>query len=447
MIAMKKALPRRTVLRGLGATIALPLLDGMVPAFAALRTTAAQPVRRFAALYVGMGMDMAGWTPSDEGALTLSPILAPLAPFRDRLLVVSGLDNKEGEVKDGGPHPAAQTSWLTGARAKRTEGPDLRAGISLDQIVAQEFGQETQLTSLELAIESVGLLGSCSQGYSCAYNNTIAWRTATTPLPMENNPRAVFERLFGASDSTDAASRLADLEQDRSILDSVTEKVGHLQRRLGPNDGTKLTQYLDAIRDVERRIQKAEEQAAKGLPVVEAPVGIPTNYDEHAKLLLDLLLIAYQADLTRVFTFLLAREASVRAYPEIGISEPHHPLSHHGNNPEKLAGLRKLNIFHISMLAYLLENLQSMPDGDGTMLDHTMLLYGSGLSNPSQHIPLDVPVLVVGGQTARIAGRRHITCAKGTPLANLQLTLLDRMGCPMERFGDSTGELHLVSAV
>ena len=259
---------------------------------------------------------------------------------------------------------------------------------------------------------------------------------------MEHNPGAVFERLFGASDSTDPATRLADIRQDRSILDSVTDKIASLRHRLGASDRQKTSQYLDAVRDVERRIQKAEEQVGRGLPVVEAPVGIPLNYEEHAHLLIDLQMLAYQTDLTRVFSFLMAREASVRAYPEIGISEPHHPLSHHGNNPEKLANLAKLNTFHISMLKYLLEKLQETPEGDGSMLDHTVLLYGSGLSNPSQHIPLDVPTLVVGGPKVGIPGDRHIVVPKATPLTNLQLTVMDRMGLPMERFGDSNGELH-----
>ena len=365
MIITKKYLPRRTVLRGLGAAIALPLLDGMVPAFAALRNTAAKPVRRFGAVYVGNGMNMPQWTPAASDTLQLSPTLQPLAPFQNRLIVVSGLDNKEGEGTDGGPHPRMQTSWLTGTRAKKTEGVDIRAGTSMDQIVAKEFGKETQLASLELATESVDLLGTCFLGYSCAYNNTISWRTPTMPLPMENNPRAVFERLFGASDSTDASARLAHVQKTRSILDSVTQEVSHFQRKIGPRDRTKLTEYLEAVRDAERRIQKAEEQVARELPVVDQPMGIPNTFEEHAKLMYDLLALAYQTDLTRVSTFLMVREASVRSYPEIGIPDSHHPLSHHQNNPEKLAKQAKLNAFHIRMFADFLERMQSTPDGDG----------------------------------------------------------------------------------
>ena len=446
MIITKKYLPRRTVLRGLGAAIALPLLDGMVPAFAALRNTAAKPVRRFGAVYVGNGMNMPQWTPAASDTLQLSPTLQPLAPFQNRLIVVSGLDNKEGEGTDGGPHPRMQTSWLTGTRAKKTEGVDIRAGTSMDQIVAKEFGKETQLASLELATESVDLLGTCFLGYSCAYNNTISWRTPTMPLPMENNPRAVFERLFGASDSTDASARLAHVQKTRSILDSVTQEVSHFQRKIGPRDRTKLTEYLEAVRDAERRIQKAEEQVARELPVVDQPMGIPNTFEEHAKLMYDLLALAYQTDLTRVSTFLMVREASVRSYPEIGIPDSHHPLSHHQNNPEKLAKQAKLNAFHIRMFADFLERMQSTPDGDGSLLDHTILLYGSGMSDSNLHHPKDLPVLVVGGGgTFSMKGGVHRRYTDETPLANLQLTLLDKLGLPVERFGDSTGQLNLLS--
>ena len=445
MIVTKKCLPRRTVLRGLGATIALPLLDGMVPALAALRHTAAQPVRRFGAVYVGMGMNMKEWRPPEQEALQLSPILQPLAPFQDRLLVVSGLDSKEADGTDGGPHPRVQTSWLTGARAKPTEGVDLRAGISLDQIVAREFGQKTQLASLELGLESVDLLGTCFLGYSCAYNNTIVWRTPTTPLPMENNPRAVFERLFGVAESTDPRARLAYVQKSSSILDSVTQEVAELQRGIGPGDRTKLTEYLEAVRDIERRLQRAEEQVDQELPVVEKPMGIPASFEEHCKLMFDLLTLAFQTDLTRVSTFLMVREASVRSYPEIGISDSHHPLSHHQNNPEKLAKLAKLNLFHMTMFAAFLEKLQSTPDGDGSLLDHTLLLYGSGMSDSNLHLPKQVPTLVVGGKEHGITGSRHLQCPDGTPLANLELTLLEKLGLQVERFGDSTGELNLLS--
>lgn len=447
MIITKKCLSRRTVLRGFGATIALPLLDAMVPAFAATRNTAAKPVRRFGAVYVPMGMNMRQWTPAAEGALQLQPIMEPLAPFKDHLLVVSGLDSKEGDGTDSGPHPRCQTSWLTGARAKRTEGADIYAGVSMDQIVAKEFGKETQLGSLELGIESNDLVGVCNIGYSCAYNNTCSWRTPTQPLPMENNPRAVFERLFGASDSTDPQARLADIQKNRSILDSVTQKVSFFQRGLSSGDRARVGEYLEAVRDIERRIQKAEEQVAQELPVVEQPIGIPGKYEEHAKLMFDLMAIAFQSDLTRVSTYMLGREASVRSYPEIGVPDSHHPVSHHANDPEKLAKISKINIFHIQLFAYFLDKLKATPDGEGSLLDHTLLLYGSGMSDSNIHYTRNVPTLVVGGSdTFHIKGGRHLQYRE-KPLSNLQLTMLEKLGLPVETFGDSTGELNLLSGV
>lgn len=449
MIITKKYLPRRTVLRGLGATIALPLLDGMVPAFAAPRNSAARPVRRLSVVYVPMGMNMSKWTPAAEGSLELSPILQPLAAFQDRLTVVGGLASEEATGNDNGPHPRAQTAWLTGARAKRTEGVDLHAGISMDQIAAREFGKETQLASLELALEAVDTLngGCASYGYSCVYSNTIAWRSATTPLPMEVNPRAVFERLFGAADTTDQKTRLARIQKDRSLLDAVTEKIASLEKRLGPRDRTKLAEYLDSVRDVERRIHKAEEQVGQEVPTVERPAGIPATFEEHGKLMYDLLTLAYQGDLTRVSTFLYGREASVRTFPEIGIPDPWHPLSHHQDIPEKLEKQAKLNIFHMGLFAYFLEKLRSTADGDGSLLDHTLLLYGTGMSNSNLHVYEDLPTLVVGGQAVPTKGGRHLRYPKGTPLANLHLTLLDKIGVPVQHFGDSTGELNLLSGV
>ena len=444
-IITKKALSRRTVLRGVGATMALPLLDAMVPALTALSKSAVAPVRRFGAVYVGNGMNMMQWTPPAEGALQLTPTQQPLAPFQDRLLVVSGLDNRQGDGNGGGQHPRMQTSWLTGCRAKKSEGVDLGAGTSMDQIVARQFGQETQLASLELATESPEIVGACFLGYSCAYSNTISWRTPKVPLPMENNPRAVFERLFGASDSTDPKSRLADIETDRSILDAITQKIGHLEKGLGSRDRAKLTDYLDAVRDIERRLHKAEEQVGRELPVVEQPIGIPATFEDHAKLMLDLQVLAFQTDLTRVFSFLLAREASIRTYPEIGVPDPHHPLSHHQNDPQKLAGLAKVNAYHVKMLAYFLEKLQTTSDGDGCLLDQTMLLYGGGMSDPNLHMFLNVPTMVVAGKGYGLKGGRHLQYPEGTPLANLELTMLEKLGLSMEQFGDSNGELDLLS--
>ena len=445
MIITRKHLPRRTVLRGLGATIALPLLDGMIPAFAG--AAAAAPVRRFGAIYAGMGMNMPVWTQPQAGPLAFNPILAPLKPYAERIAVISGCDSKEGDGIDGGQHPRMQTSWLTGCRANRTEGVDIRAGTSLDQIIARHWEHLTQLASLELAIESTDLLGTCSLGYSCAYNNTIAWRTPTTPLPMENNPRNVFERLFGASDSTGREARLWEIRTDRSVLDSVTRKAAGLRADLGAGDRAKLTEYLDAVRDVERRVRKAEEQVDRELPVVDRPVGIPPTFEEHVKLMFDLQTLAFQTDLTRVFTFLMVREASVRSYPEVGVPDSHHPLSHHQNAPEKLAKQAKLNTFQMAMLRYFVDQLAATPDGGGSMLDHTMLLYGSGMSDSNLHLPRNLPAVLVHGAGYGIQGNRHIMAQDGTPFANLHMTLLDRLGLDVERFGDSNGELELVTGV
>ena len=447
MIITRKHLPRRTVLRGLGACIALPVLDSMIPAFGGARAAAALPVRRFGAVYVGMGMNMPIWTQPQEGPLTFNPILAPMEPFGDRIVVVSGCDSKEGDGIDGGQHPRMQTSWLTGCRANRTEGVDIRAGTSLDQIIARQWEDRTQLASLELAIESTDLLGTCSLGYSCAYNNTLSWRTPTTPLPMENNPRNVFERLFGASDSTGREARLRDIQTDRSVLDSVTRKAAGLRANLGSGDQLKLTEYLDAVRDVERRVRKAEEQVDRELPVVDRPVGIPPTFEEHVKLMFDLQTLAFQTDLTRVFSFLMVREASVRSYPEVGVPDSHHPLSHHQNAPEKLAKQAKLNTFQMGLLRYFVDKLAATPASAGSLLDHTMLLYGSGMSDSNLHLPRNLPTVLVHGKGYGIEGNRHIMAQDGTPFANLHMTLLDRLGLDVERFGDSNGELKLVTGV
>ncbi len=447
-----KCIPRRTVIRGAGTALALPLLDAMVPAFAATRKSAAKPVVRFGAFMAPMGVaksvaaNIDYWSPKTTGALDLTPILASIAPVRDRALVLSGLGSHVADTKDGGPHPRLQTAWLTGTKCKPTEGADIRAGVSLDQIVAKEFGSQTQLDSLQLGIEANDILGTCAQRYSCAYGNTISWRTPTTPIPIENNPRAVFERLFGISESTGSDARLAYLRHDRSLLDSVTSELGRFQKRISAGDRTKMDQYLDSVRDMERRIQKAESQADQDLPAVQQPTGIPEVYEEHVKLLLDLLTIAFQTDLTRVFTFLLAREASSRAYPEIGVPDAHHPLSHHQDNPEKVARLAKLNTFHLKLFTYLVEKLQAIPDGDGTLLDHTVMLYGSGMGDPHIHNALDLPTLVVSGRGIDIRTNRHLRYPSETAkLTNLQLTLLEKIGLPVERFGDSDGRLDLLS--
>ena len=441
----RKHIPRRTILRGLGAAVALPLLDAMIPAFATRESLAAATVRRFGVVFTPMGMNMFQWTPKTEGPLELSPILQPsMAPFRERLLVVSGLDSERAVASDGAGHPRTQTTWNTGTAAFKTEGANIRAGISLDQVVAAEFGKETQLTSLELTLDPWDMASTGCQGYSCAYNATISWRTPTLPLPMEGTPAAVFERLFGLAETTDASARLNGLRRYRSILDGMTDKVLALQQRLGASDRTKVAGYLEAIRDVERRIQKAEEQSDRELPLVDRPVRIPENYVEYGDLMFDLLVLGLQTDLTRVFTFAIGQEQNLRTYPEIGVTEPHHPLSHHGNLPEKLAALAKVNAYHVSLFSHLLEKLQAIPDGEGTLLDHTLMLFGSGMSDSNNHHPFNVPTMVVGGPDFSLTGGRHIRYPQGMPLANLQLTLLHKMGLRVDHFGDSTRMLSEV---
>jgi len=461
MIVTKKHLARRTVIRGMGAALALPLLDGMVPAFTATRLTAANPVKRFGAVYAGMGMNMPLYTQDGTGPLQITPILEPVSGFKDRMTVIRGLGMKNADTSSGGTgqHSRIGACWLTGLRPKKTEGTDLRAGVSMDQILAEQLGQETQLKSLELAVEAPELLGSCEFGYTCAYTSTLAWTTPSTPLPMEVNPRLVFERLFGAGDSTDSRARLAQNTRNRSILDAVTEDMSALEKKVGTGDLAKLTEYMDSVRDVERRIQRAEEQADVELPVVEKPMGIPPTFEEHAKLLFDLLALAYQTDLTRVATFMMVRELSLRTYPEIGVADPHHPLSHHQNNPEQIAKLGKLNVFHMSLFNHFLERMASTPDGDGSLLDHSLILYGSGMSDSNLHLPRSVPTIVVGGKEFGLKGGQHIRVDDMTntqevgiagelgtdvPLCNLQATLIDRMGGKVEQFGDSTGRVNLL---
>lgn len=448
MIVAKLSLPRRTFLRGMGAAVALPFLDSMVPAFAA----APQPVRRLTVAYVPNGIQMEQWIPSTDGtAFELTPILQPLAPFRERLLIVTGLANQPAVPVPGegtGDHVRASATFLTGVHPKKTEGPDIRAGISMDQIAARELGRATQLSSLELCLDSNELIGACEAGYSCAYANTLSWRNETTPLPMENQPRAVFERLFGDSDNTTRAARLSRIQSDRSLLDSLVKEVARLQRRLEPGDRAKVTQYLDAIRDIERRIQRAEEQSEIELPAMERPSGgIPGTFAEHSRLMFDLQVLAYQCDMTRVTTFLLSREVSPRTYTEIGIPDPHHGLSHHQNNPAAMEKLAKINTYHIQQLAYFLGRLQEIREGDGTLLDQLTLLYGCGISDSNRHTHDNLPILVVGGAGGSLKGGRHLRVAKDTPLTNLQLTLLDKLGVPLETLGDSTGTLNLVAGV
>ena len=452
MIITKHSLPRRTFLRGVGATLALPLLDSMVPAFAAVRSSAAKPVPRLFTGYVPNGVIMDQWTPAAEGALTdLPATLQPLAPFKDKLLLVSGLADAPAFPLPGegtGDHVRAAATFLTGVHPKKTDGPDIRGGTSMDQIAARTLGTETVLTSLELAIDPNELIGACEAGWSCAYANTLSWRNPTNPLPMENQPRAVFERLFGDTDDTTPEARLARIQEDRSILDSLVHEVADFQRVLGPGDRTKVTQYLDAIRDIERRIQLAEAQNDRELPELARPSGgIPDTFAEHARVMLDLQVVAFQADLTRVITFMMSREVSPRTYPELGIPDPHHGLSHHQNRPEQMAKLAKLNRHHIEQIAYFMEKLAATPDGDGTLLDQVLIQYGSGISDGNQHLHVNLPVLVAGGAAGAIEGGRHLRVAEETPLTNLQLAVLAKLGVHTETLGDSSGVVKHLSGV
>ena len=439
MFIEKMSLPRRTFLRGVGAALALPLLDAMVPAFTAIVKAAGNPVRRLGIVYVPNGMAMESWTPATEGAgFEFTPILKSLEPFREQMVVLSNLNGAPG----GGSHAGAATRFLTGMVARTPRGNGVLAGVSMDQLAAKQMARETQLASLELGLDSRDFAGTCDAGYACAYSNTISWRGPTTPLPMENDPRAVFERLFGDSASTDATARAATIERNRSILDSITEKVSRLERDLGAPDRSRLNEYLEAVRDVERRIQKAEEQSAKELPVVNQPAGIPTSFEDHARLMFDLQLLAFQCDLTRVITFMIGRELSGRSYPQIGIPDAHHPLSHHEGNPARIAMMAKLNAYHVAQFAYFIEKLKATPDGDGSLLDHSMILYGAGMSESNEHYPYNLPLLLLGGGSG-LKGGRHIRYPKDSQLASLHLSLLDRMGVPVEALGNSNGKLEI----
>ncbi len=445
MFITKMSLPRRTFLRGVGATLALPLLDAMVPALSALGKTAAKPVSRLGFVYVPNGAVMNKWTPATVGTgFELSPTLAGLEPLRDRVLVVSGLAHLQANSFDdgAGDHSRGTAAWLSGIHAKRTEGADVQLGITADQIAARQFGNDTQLASLELALETIDLVGNCDNGYSCAYMNTLSWRTPTTPLPVETNPRKVFRRLFGQGDN--ASQRLARLQEDRSLLDSVQRDVARLQRSLGASDNNRLAEYLDAIRDVERRIQRTEERNAESdVALPEMPSGVPETFEEHIDLMFDLQVLAYQADITRVISFLVGRELSNRTYPAIGITEAHHSLSHHQNDAQKLEKLAKINAYHIQKLATFLEKLRATPDGASNLLDSLTLVYGSGLSDGNRHDHSPLPILVAGGGAGRIKGGAHLACSKDTPMANLLLSVLDAAGVRTDKLGDSTGALNL----
>ena len=449
MIVTRKALPRRSILRGLGTAVALPLLDGMVPALTALGRTLAKPAIRFGAVYVPNGMMMDQWTPAAEGAdFALTPTLESLQGLRDHVVLISGLDNtgSASRTGNGGGHAKTGGAWLTGVEPLATTGSArLELGISMDQILAQTLGQDTSLPSLELSLEGDDVangVGSCDPGYSCTYQNTVSWRNATTPMPMEANPRTVFERLFGDIGSTNPAIRLARIQRERSILDSVSESTGRLVRDLGPADRRKLDEYLETVREVERRVQNVEAQGTRDLPVMDSPAGIPASYDEHARLMFDLQLLAYQSDVTRVVTFQIGREQSGTTYPQIGVPDSHHPISHYGTSKKMMADLAKINAYHMSLFAQFLKRLRSTPDGDGSLLDHAVIVYGAGMSDPNKHSIHGLPLLVAGACAGSIRGGRHIRYAPGTPLPNLQLTLLHKLGVPEDSFGVSTGTLR-----
>jgi hypothetical protein len=438
MIITKKSIPRRTFLRGMGATVALPLLDAMVPSMTALARTPARPVKRLGFIYMPMGCDLPRWTPAGEGAsVQLSPTLQSLAPVADRLTVISNMELKNAYP---GTHATSNASFLSAAKAKWTESTDYHLGTTVDQVAAQQIGHQTLLPSLELSMDLLQTVGQCDNGFACVYQNNLSWSSPTTPLPSEAHPRLVFERLFGEGGSP--ADRQAELRRRASLLDAVKDDITRLQSKLGPEDRTRVSQYLDTVREVERRIQKAETQTADApLPDLDRPAGVPAAYADHARLMFDLQVLAMQGDVTRVITFQLARETSNRTYNEIGVPDPHHPLTHHGNDPAKVARMAKINAFHVSLFAYYLEKLKATPEADGCLLDNALILYGSGMGDPNIHNHVNLPIIVAGGGANANKGARHIRYVEPTPLANLHLTLLERVGVRMDAFADSKGRV------
>jgi hypothetical protein len=444
----KKHLPRRMFLRGVGVAVGLPFLDSMVPAQTPLAKTAANPRVRLAYCYIPHGGVMSNWTPAGEGSnFELSRTLMPLKPFQDQVVVVSNLAHKlagsQGPGDSGGDHGRSPSVFLNGVHPKRTEGEDVRAGTTVDQIAASRIGQDTPLPSLELATEDMtGLIGACDVGFSCTYTNTISWRTPTTPLPMEINPRVVFDRLFG--DGSNPGERLQRIQRERSILDAVTSQISHLQRGLPSNDRNRVAEYLDNVREIERRIQLAEAKNSQSVKVPATPIGIPDDHVEHSKMMFDLLALAFQAEITRVSSFMMAREVSYRTFPQIGVPDPFHATSHHQDNPEKLEKLTKINTYHVSLIAHFLDRLKSTPDGDGTLLDHSLVLYGSSMSNSNMHNHSPLPVFIAGGACGGVKGGRHVKCPEDTPMTNLLATTLVKAGLTEEHLGDSTGLLSEV---
>jgi len=435
----KMHLPRRTFLRGLGTAVALPVLDAMVPSFTALAKTAATPQKRFGAVYIPHGAIMERYTPAKAGTgFDFTPILKPLQPFKDNLVVVSNLDRPGMDDS----HATASAAWLSGAIAKKTEGQDFRLGQTIDQVIARRIGGDTPFPSLEVATENLdGYVGGCSPGYACAYMNTISWSSETTPVPMEINPRVVFERLFGRPGTQ--AQRVARARQDASILDSVTEDLGDLESGLGPRDRVRLDEYLENIREIEQRIQRTEQRNSTETAIsLDAPIGVPESYQEHVSLMFDLMAVAWEADLTRVASFMMAREASMKTYPEIGITEPHHTISHHREKPDVKMAHATLNAYHTSLFAKFIAKLKATPDGDGTLLDHSMVFYGSGMSNANVHGPYPLPLVVLGGWQGK--GYRHLVTPERTPLGNVWVGVSDMFGIPEHTYGESTGRVSLV---
>ncbi len=453
MIVTRRSLDRRTFLRGTGAALALPLLDAMTPAFAGPRDTAARPVVRMGFVYVPNGIiDFKGeWTPSTEGTgFEFGSTMRALEPFRDQSIILSGLSQLNGRSLGDGPgdHARAGATWLTGVHPVKTQGFGIHSGVSADQLAGQALGRYTQFSSLELGVEEPSTAGSCDSGYSCAYSNTISWRNETTPAPIEDNPRRVFERLFGDSESTDPGVRLERMQEQRSILDFVREETARLRQDLGARDRSKLEQYLDAVRDIERRIDRAEEQKSNVvLPLMERPAGIPDLHEDHVKLMMDLQVLALQADLTRVVTFMMGREGSNITYPNLGVPDAHHPMTHHQNDPEKVAKVIKINEHHVELFTYLLDRMRSTDDGEGSLLDHSMILYGSSLSDGNRHTHQELPLVLVGGAAGQLKGGRHIRYEKDTPMTNLLLNMLAKAGVRSDTLGDSTGTLQHLSGV
>jgi hypothetical protein len=440
MAFLTKSLPRRTLLRGMGATLALPFLEAMLPPFSLRGRAAAKPVHRFQTFYVPNGMAMPFWQVKGVGRdFELSPILEPLAPFKDQMIVLSGIKASWSYI-----HAGASGSFLTGTPKGGSNEVEIIADVSMDQLLAKHFAGETQVPSLELSMDAAANAGACTGILSCVYTHTLCWRSKTQPLPMEWNPRAVFETLFGDSGSTARAAREARLHQHKSLLDAVTEKLSDLRKELGPQDQAKVEEYTESVRDVERRIQMAEAQIDDiELPSLEQPQGAPPVFEDHLQMMLDLQLLAFQSDLTRVISFMIGKEQSPRPYPQIGVPEAHHPLSHHNNIPELIEHMSHINRYHVQLFAGYLKKLRATPDGDGNLLDHMTILYGSGISNSSGHDPNNLPLLVMGGGHGTLKGGQHLDFPEKPNNANLLVTLMDKMGVPVEKLGASTGKLQL----